>query len=71
MSSPWIGMNLLMLAPDLAVADAHQTDLINLLEQHKINTIPLKLRHSRLLSGGFHCITLDVKRKGTLEDYFT
>jgi glycine amidinotransferase/scyllo-inosamine-4-phosphate amidinotransferase 1 len=69
-SSAWIGMNLLMLAPDLAVVDAHQTELIRMLEQKGINTLPLKLRHSRLLSGGFHCITLDVRRTGTLENYF-
>lgn len=69
-SSKWLGMNLLMLAPDLAVVDAHQTPLIKLLEQHNINVLPLTLRHGRTLGGGFHCITLDVKRAGKLEKYF-
>lgn len=68
-STKWLGMNLLMLAPDLAVVDKHQTHLINALEKNGIQTIPLLLRHGRTLGGGFHCITLDVRRKGKLEDY--
>jgi glycine amidinotransferase len=70
-SSPWLGMNLLMLRPDLAVVDKHQAPLIQLLEKNGINVIPLLLRHGRTLGGGFHCITLDVRRKGKLENYFS
>lgn len=69
-STVWLGMNLLMLRPDLAVVDAHQLPLISLLEKNGINTLPLNLRHGRQLAGGFHCITLDTKRKGELENYF-
>lgn len=68
-STKWLGMNLLMLAPDLAVVDKHQLPLIKLLEKNGIATIPLALRHGRTLGGGFHCITLDVRRRGNLEDY--
>jgi hypothetical protein len=32
--------------------------------------IPLKLRHSKMLGGGFHCVTLDIRRRGTLQRYF-
>ena len=32
--------------------------------------IPLKLRQPKMLGGGFHCITLDVPRRGTLQRYF-
>jgi len=32
--------------------------------------IPLKLRHSKMLGGGFHCVTLDMRRRGTLQRYF-
>lgn len=69
-STKWLGMNLLMLAPDLAVVDKHQIPLIRLLEKNGINILPLQLRHGRTLGGGFHCITLDVRRKGSLENYF-
>jgi N-dimethylarginine dimethylaminohydrolase len=70
-STAWLGMNLLMLAPNLAVVDKHQLPLIRLLEKNGIETIPLMLRHGRTLGGGFHCITLDVRRKGKLEEYFS
>ena len=70
-STPWLGMNLLMLRPDLAVVDAHQTELIRMLEKRGIDSLPLKLRRGRTLGGGFHCITLDVRRTGALEDYFS
>jgi N-dimethylarginine dimethylaminohydrolase len=70
-SSEWIGMNLLMLNPHLAVVDKHQTALIRLLEKNRIDVIPLVLRHGVSLGGSYHCITLDVRRRGKLEDYLT
>ncbi|EKD70962.1 MAG: hypothetical protein ACD_46C00314G0007 [uncultured bacterium] len=69
-STKWLGMNLLMLSPQLAVVDKHQTPLIKLLEKNGIDVLPLLLRHGRTLGGGFHCITLDVRRKCKLENYF-
>ncbi|RKZ06774.1 inosamine-phosphate amidinotransferase 1 [bacterium] len=68
--SNWIDMNLLSINPNLAVVDRDQTGLIKLLESKGLDVIPLKLRHSKMLGGGFHCITLDIRRKGTLQRYF-
>lgn len=68
--SKWIGMNFLMVNPHLAIVDKSQYPLIRELEKHNVNVIPLQLRHSRTLGGGFHCVTLDVRRKGDLEDYY-
>ncbi|KYG01828.1 inosamine-phosphate amidinotransferase 1 [Sorangium cellulosum] len=68
-ASIWLGINLLMLSPHLAVVDADQTRLIRLLERHRVEVIPLRLRHGRTLGGGFHCVTLDVRRRGKLESY--
>ena len=68
--SIWLGMNLLMLSPNLAVVDKHQLPLIKLLKKQGIDVIPILLRHGRILGGGPHCITLDVKRSGSLESYF-
>ena len=68
--SKWIDMNLFSINPNLVVVDRDQTALIKLLEKQRLDVIPLKLRHSRMLGGGFHCITLDTRRKGTLERYF-
>jgi N-dimethylarginine dimethylaminohydrolase len=68
--SNWIDMNVLSINPNLVVVDQDQTGLIKLLESHGLDVIRLKLRHSKMLGGGFHCVTLDVRRKGTLERYF-
>ncbi len=70
LSSVWLGMNLLVINENLVIVDEHQTKLIKLLEKHRFEVIPHKLRHGRTLGGGFHSITLDVRRDGTLEDYF-
>jgi N-dimethylarginine dimethylaminohydrolase len=68
--SKWIEMNILSINPSLAVVDQGQTALIRLLEKKGLDVIPLKLRHSKMMGGGFHCITLDIRRSGTLERYF-
>ncbi|HUV13138.1 MAG TPA: inosamine-phosphate amidinotransferase 1 [Acidobacteriota bacterium] len=68
--SKWIDMNLLSINPNLVVVDQHQTGLIKLLEKHGLDVIPLELRHSKMLGGGFHCVTLDIRRAGTLQRYF-
>ena len=68
--SDWIDMNCFSISPNLVVVDRNQPTLIKLLEREGLNVIPLKLRHSKLLGGGPHCVTLDVRRKGTLERYF-
>ena len=68
--SNWIDMNVLSINPNLVVVDQDQTTLIKLLERHGLDVIPLKLRHSKMLGGGFHCVTLDIRRAGSLERYF-
>ena len=61
-ASKWIAMNMLVVDPTTVIVDQHQTELIHTLEQHKFTVIPLELRHSRTLGGGFHCVTLDLLR---------
>jgi N-dimethylarginine dimethylaminohydrolase len=68
--SEWIDMNLFSINPNLVVADRDQTALIKLLEKQGLDVIRLKLRHSKMLGGGFHCVTLDTRRTGTLQRYF-
>jgi glycine amidinotransferase len=62
-ASKWIALNMLVLDPYTVIVDQHQTQLIQTLEQHQFTVIPLELRHSRTLGGGFHCVTLDTWRK--------
>ena len=62
-SSDSIGLNLLSVNNDLVIVDENQKPLINILEQYKIESIPLSMRHARTLGGGFHCVTLDLIRE--------
>jgi len=68
-ASPWIGMNFIMVMPELAIVERKQSPLIRELEARGVEVIPLQLRHARTLGGGFHCVTLDVRRQGVLETY--
>lgn len=68
-ASVWIGMNFMMINPELAVVDKNQPKLIKELEKRRVNVLPLQLRHARTMGGGFHCVTMDVRRKGGLESY--
>jgi len=61
-ASKWIALNLLVVDPQTVICDAEQPALRNLLEQRGFTVIPLVLRHSRKLGGGFHCVTLDLVR---------
>jgi N-dimethylarginine dimethylaminohydrolase len=68
--SDWIDMNAFSINPNLVVVDRDQTALIKLLEEEGLDVIPIKLRHSKMMGGGFHCVTTDIRRGGTLEKYF-
>lgn len=61
-ASKWIAMNMLSIDPEMVVIDKHQHNLIRILEKKNFTVIPLELRHSRTLGGGFHCVTLDLVR---------
>jgi len=69
--SKYIGLNFLSVNENLVICDIEQDELRRELDGHGIDTIGLPCRQSRTISGGFHCQTLDVKRKGTLQDYFS
>ena len=62
-ASKWIAMNMLVVDPNTVIVDAAQHNLIELLAKKNFTVIPRTLRHSRTLGGGFHCVTLDLRRK--------
>jgi scyllo-inosamine-4-phosphate amidinotransferase 1 len=64
-ASKWIALNVLVIDPKTVIVDAAQEKLIALLKKHFFEVIPLTLRHSRTLGGGFHCVTLDTVREPT------
>jgi glycine amidinotransferase/scyllo-inosamine-4-phosphate amidinotransferase 1 len=62
-ASKWIAMNMLVVDPHTVICDADQTELIKTLKSYQFEVIPLQLRQSRTLGGGFHCVTLDLVRE--------
>ena len=62
-ASKWIGLNMLVVDPNTVIVDAAQHILIELLARKNFTVIPRTLRHSRTLGGGFHCVTLDLRRR--------
>ena len=61
-ASKWIALNMLSVDPNTVICDSQQTALHRTLEKRGFTVIPLTLRHSRTLGGGFHCVTLDLVR---------
>ncbi len=61
-ASPWLGMNILPINSKLCMVEEHQVMLMKELKKWGIESIPVKMRHARTLSGGPHCVTLDVVR---------
>lgn len=69
--SPYIGMNILSVDHNTIICDSTQEPLMKVLDKHGVDSIPVRFRHAMTLSGGIHCATLDLRRKGSLEDYFS
>jgi N-dimethylarginine dimethylaminohydrolase len=69
--SPYIGMNILSVNPNTIICDSTQEPLMRELDKYGVDSIPVQFRHAMTLSGGIHCATLDLRRTGTLEDYFS
>jgi glycine amidinotransferase len=67
--SIWIGMNVLMLDQERVFVDAKQTTLIKRFKDWGFRPIPLPFEYPPILGGGFHCVTLDIRRRGTLQSY--
>ena len=61
-ASKWIGLNMLSVNENLVIVDKKQNEVHKKLKNYNVDVIPLELRHDRLISGGFHCVTLDLKR---------
>lgn len=69
MSSSWISMNVLMLDQQRVVVEAGERPLIDLLEAWDFEVLPLRFRNVMRFGGCFHCVTVDVRRRGRLESY--
>ena len=70
MCSKWISMNVLMLDEQRVCVEAQEEPLITAFKRWGFDPIPVPLRSFNTFGGGFHCCTLDVRRRGHLQAYF-
>lgn len=62
-ASEWCNMNLFSVSPNLVALEEHQHPTRKILETYGIDCAMLPMRQQRTLSGGFHCVTLDLERE--------
>jgi hypothetical protein len=62
-------INSLVIDEKNVVINSNSPNLIKLLESKGINPIVCPLRHRFFWDGGWHCLTLDVRRSGGQNDY--
>lgn len=68
--SKWMGLNILMLDEKRVVVERRQEPLIRAFKEWGFTPIPCSFEAYYPFFGSFHCATLDVRRRGTLQSYF-
>jgi glycine amidinotransferase len=68
--SIWLNVNLLVLDPKTVCVEASETPVMELLDKHGLEVVPVPMYDVAAFGGGLHCSTADVYRQGTCEDYF-
>ena len=68
--STWANMNVLMLDEERVIVEKHQEPMINALKEWGFKPIPCPFENYYQFLGAFHCATLDIRRRGTLQFYF-
>jgi hypothetical protein len=63
-------INILSIDEANCVVTAVNKKLFNFLEKNKINPVVCKFRDRAFWDNGIHCVTQDLYREGTLENYF-
>jgi hypothetical protein len=74
----WVGyvqesvfdVNVLMLDDKNICVSNYNKKAFEFFKKHKIEPTIVPWRHRYFWDGGLHCITLDLKRRGQMEDYF-
>jgi glycine amidinotransferase len=70
LASQHITVNVLSVDENHVILNDYATETIRLLEHEGFTPIPMRFRHSRVFGGGIHCVSLDIRRRESLEDYF-
>ncbi|WP_041778024.1 amidinotransferase [Beijerinckia indica] len=66
----WLNMNVLTIDEKRVIVDQHHKGMIDALERWGFEPIPCPFLHYAAFGGAFHCATLDIRRRGTLQNYF-
>lgn len=62
--SSWVSMNLLSIDERTVVVERQEEPLIETLTAWGFRCVPVDFRHVYSFGGSFHCVTLDVRRRG-------
>jgi glycine amidinotransferase len=69
LTSKWINMNVLMLDEKRVVVERQDEPMIASMKAWGFEPIPCDFRNFNSFGGSFHCATLDIRRRGSLESY--
>ncbi|MGQ0577060.1 MAG: amidinotransferase [Pseudonocardia sp.] len=68
--SNWISTNILMLNPETVITEKAEEPLIELFRSLGLDVITTEFDAVFQFGGSFHCCSLDVRRRGELQDHF-
>ena len=74
----WVGyveetvfdVNMLSIDQNTIICNNYNKEVFEHFKKHKVEPIVFNFRHRYFWDGGVHCITQDLYREGTMEDYF-
>jgi glycine amidinotransferase len=74
----WVGyveetvfdVNMLVIDQKNVVCNNYNKQVFDALERHGVTPHIINFRHRYFWDGGLHCITSDIHREGTMQDYF-
>lgn len=70
MCSKWISLNVLSLDEKRVIVEKTQIGMMKKLREYGFEPIPVAFANYLPFGGAFHCATLDIRRRGVLQDYF-
>jgi glycine amidinotransferase len=70
MCSKWISLNVLSLDEKRVIVEKTQVGMMKKLREYGFEPIPVGFANYLPFGGAFHCATLDIRRRGEIQDYF-
>jgi hypothetical protein len=63
-------VNILVIDQNNAIVNGYNKQVFDAFERHNVTPHICPVRHRYFWDGGIHCITLDLDRQGSMQDYF-